>query len=257
MFVTTPVEDVPLVVVECAQPASVTITTLLRPPRLFKCERYLCNLLPRISGSDLDGMGTRHGTRTEEKLDAIFSKLCTQEAQLAQLPALTSWMSRMESHVTNSLGIFAARLTEMKQNFSALAARVCKFETGVNSTSNAPGSPGGSWPLDELMAARPRGPVTLAHLKKAGIQDGDTNLDDEITRSAVLLRFPCEQCHAGMSAWTKRALAQPICWTESTAIQELHQPDSCSKPEPNVRNLWHDLGMLASHIRSTVPFATS
>ena len=54
------------------------------------------------------------------------------------------------------------------------------------------------------MGARPRGPV--AHLKKAGIQDGDTNLDDENARSAVLLRFLCEQCHAGMSAWIKGAL---------------------------------------------------
>ena len=29
----------------------------------------------------------------------------------------------------------------------------------------------------------------------------ETSLDDENLRSAVLLRFPCEQCRAGVSAW--------------------------------------------------------
>ena len=36
--------------------------------------------------------------------------------------------------------------------------------------------------------------------------DTDTGPDDENARSAVLLRFSCEQCHAGMSAWLHKVL---------------------------------------------------
>ena len=60
---------------------------------------------------------------------------------------LTNWMSRVESRVTNTLGGFAARLTEMEQSLSAFIARMCKIETGVTSASSVSGCPFGSWPL--------------------------------------------------------------------------------------------------------------
>ena len=77
---------------------------------------------------DLETVGTRPGTTTDEKLDAIFSKFVHLEA------------SRVEPHVTNTFGGFAAGLTEMEQDFSALTARMCRIETGVASASNVSGS---------------------------------------------------------------------------------------------------------------------
>ena len=51
---------------------------------------------PHGSGHDLDGMGTRSGSTTDEKLDALLSKFVHFETQIAQIPALTTWMSRMD-----------------------------------------------------------------------------------------------------------------------------------------------------------------
>ena len=54
----------------------------------------------------------------DEKLGALLSKFVHFEAQIDEIPALTTWMSRMDSHITKTLGDFATRLTEMEQNFS-------------------------------------------------------------------------------------------------------------------------------------------
>ena len=70
---------------------------------------------PHSSGHDLDGMGTRSGNTTDEKLDALLSKFVHFETQIAQIPALTAWVSRMDSHITKTLGDFATRLAEMEK----------------------------------------------------------------------------------------------------------------------------------------------
>ena len=67
---------------------------------------------PSGSGSCLDGMGTRSGSTAEEKLDALLSQFVHFETQIAQISALRNWMSRMDSHITKTLGNFATRLTE-------------------------------------------------------------------------------------------------------------------------------------------------
>ena len=66
---------------------------------------------PDGSGSDLDGMGTRSGSTTDEKLDALLSKFAHFETQIAQIPALTNWISRMDSHITKTLDV-ATRPTD-------------------------------------------------------------------------------------------------------------------------------------------------
>ena len=62
---------------------------------------------PNGSGSDLYGMGTRSGSTTDEKIDALLSKFVHFEMQIAQIPALTTWMSRMDSFITKTIGNFA------------------------------------------------------------------------------------------------------------------------------------------------------
>ena len=95
---------------------------------------------PSNPGPDLDGMGTRSGSTTDEKLDALLSKFVHFETQFAQIPCITNWMSRMDSHITKTLGDFQIRLTEMEQSFNALSTRMCKLETGAASGSSGPDS---------------------------------------------------------------------------------------------------------------------
>ena len=106
------------------------------------------------------------------------------------------------------------------------------------------------------MAPQPRGAVTRARLKKAGIQDEDLiKTQVQVMRMheapffhGCLLNNAFPACTHGL----KGHLIQPTNRKESTAKQELHQLDSCLKQEPNVNILWHDSRMMASHIRSTV-----
>ena len=116
----------------------------------------------RGSGSDLDGVGTRCGSTTGEKLDALLSKFVHFEAQIAQIPALTTCMSRMDSHITKTLVDFATRLAELEQNLCTFTARLCKVETYAASASNVSGS-ARSWPsleqVDGSTAASSHGPA--------------------------------------------------------------------------------------------------
>ena len=77
-----------------------------------------------------------------------FSQSAQFKEQIAQIPTLTNWMSRMESHITKTLEDFATRLTEMEQNFSTLTARMCKVETYAASASIVSDS-ARSWPSGE------------------------------------------------------------------------------------------------------------
>ena len=160
---------------------------------------------PNGSGSDLDGMGTRSGNTTDEKLDALLSKFVHFETQIAQIPTLTNWMSRMDSRITKTLGDFAARLSEMEQNFSTFTARMCKFETYAASASNVSGS-ARSWPLvgqvDGSTAAGSHGPGSSDDNRNTRRRlDTFSSPEDEQARSAILLRFPCEQFHKGITKW--------------------------------------------------------
>ena len=175
---------------------------------------------PHGSGHDLDGMGTRSGSTLDEKLDALLSKCVHFEAQIAQIPALTTWMSRMDSHISKTLGDFASRLTEMEQNFSAISARMCKFETCAASASNVSGS-ARSWPtlehVDGSTAAGSHGPGSSDDNRNTRRHDPSSSAEDEQSRSAVLFRFPCEQYLKGVTQWIDTL------WDESGML-------ACNKP---------------------------
>ena len=81
--------------------------------------------------------------------------------------------------------------------------------------------------------------------------------EDEHARSAVLLRFPCEQHHTGITNWindlpenqTFQSIVNP---SEFIAKQVPCRPDSYSKQEPSVRTLWPDIKMMVSPMKLTV-----
>ena len=160
---------------------------------------------PHGSGHDLDGMGTRSGNTLDDKLDALLSKFAQFETQIAQIPALTTWMSRMDSQISKTLGDFATRRSEMEQNFSALTARMCKFETYAASASNVSSS-ARSWPtleqVDGSTAAGSHGPGSSDDNRNTRRRlDPSPNAEDEQSRSAFLFRFPWEQYLKGITKW--------------------------------------------------------
>ena len=107
-----------------------------------------------------------------------------------------------------TLGDSAIRLTEMEQNFNALSTRMCKLETGAAFGSSGPDS-ARSW----NMLGHSDCSTALASLGShcPGSSDDSRNTrcildtfssgEDEHARSAVLLRFPCEQYHTGITKW--------------------------------------------------------
>ena len=80
--------------------------------------------------------------------------------------------------------------------------------------------------------------------------------EDEQARSAVLLRFPCEQYHIGITnwidnLWENQTFQSIISPSEFIAKQVPCRPDSFSKQEPNVRTLWPDVKMMVSPVKLT------
>ena len=171
---------------------------------------------PLGSGDDLDGMGTRYGNTTDEKLDALLSNFVHFETQIAQILALTTWMSRMDSHITKTLGDFSTRLAEVEQNFSSFTARLCKVETYAASTSNVSGS-ARSWPaleqVDGSTAAGSHGP---------GSSDVNRNTRRRLDTSQALLMNMREvpsyydslvnSTSKGLQSGSLPFGKNPICW---------------------------------------------
>ena len=69
-------------------------------------------------------MGTRRGSTMDEKFDTLLSKFVHFEAQVAQMLALTKWMSRVDSQISKTFGDFETRLTEWNR-ISVLSPHVC------------------------------------------------------------------------------------------------------------------------------------
>ena len=200
---------------------------------------------PHASGHDLDGMGTRSGNTLDEKLDALLSKFVHFETQIAQIPALTTWMSRVDSHISKTLGDFATRLTEMEQNFSAPTAPTLEQVDG--STAAGSHGPGSS---DDHRNTRRR-------------LDTFSSTEDEQSRSAVSLRFPCEQYLKGITKWIDTLWGESkmqVCnknLSEFTARQVPCQSDSFLKHEANARTLLLDIRMMVFLTQTTVPSAAT
>ena len=136
-----------------------------------------------------------------------FTQSAQFKEQIAQIPTLTNWMSRMDSHITKTLEDFATRLTEMEQNFSTLTARMCKVETYAASASSVSGS-ARSWPSGESSDDKRNTRRRLDTL---------SSTEDQQSRSAVFLQFPCEQYHKGITKWIDNL------WEESNL-------PACNKP---------------------------
>ena len=158
-----------------------------------------------LNGSflDLEGTGYRASTM-EKKINDMF-------VQIAKLPLLMQRKSRFENCVqtlSHTVASYDAKSTNIEQKVGSLAARVTTLETNATTVSSGSGS-ARSW----NMLGQSTGSTASGFLLSHGPRSSDDNrntrrrLDpssspaDEHARSAVLLRFPCEQYHKGITKW--------------------------------------------------------
>ena len=158
---------------------------------------------PNGSLPDLDGTGYRASTM-EEKINEIF-------VQLAKLPLLMQSVPRFENCVqtlSHTVARMMRKITNIEPMVSSLAARVTALETNAASVSSGCGS-ARSWNI----LGHIDGSTATGSLGSHGPGSSDdsrntrrrldtfSSPEDEQARSAVLLRFPCEQYHTGITKW--------------------------------------------------------
>ena len=154
-----------------------------------------------------------------------------------------------------TLGDFATRLTEMKQNVSTLSARLCKVETCAASASNVSGS-ARSWPSLELVDGS----------TAAGSHDADLispqallmNMREVPSYYGSRVNSTILEIRNGSILFGKGPTYQPtINLSQFIARQAPCQPGLYLKQEPNVKTLLPDIKMMVSPMRLTVFFAAS
>ena len=150
--------------------------------------------------------------RTGNPLQHMRDNVNEMSLQLAQMPLFLQSVSRFENCVhmlSQSMAAIRTKVTNMQQVVGGLAARVAALEASAVSASSVSGSLSGSCPLpgeiDGSTATGCRDPGSSEEGRNTRCRlDKDTSPDDENALSAVLLRFPCEQCLPGMHAWFKK-----------------------------------------------------
>ena len=213
---------------------------------------------PHGSLPDLDGVGGL--TRTIK----IFLQFDVQFAALASIPMLVQGFTRIEKTIlslTQSVNSITNNISNIEQAVDGLAARVAALEAGAASASSGSYS-AKSWNLlGQSDASRATGSLGS---QGPGSSDDSRNTrrridtfsssEDEHARSAVLLRFPCEQYHTGITNWINNLWENPTCQPiiEPSAFIAKQVPCrsySCSKQEPSVRTLWPDIKMIVSPLK--------
>ena len=183
------------------------------------------------------------------------------ESYYYPLVPLARSVANFESHIqtiTNSVVLLTSRVTnieqivktfstktasfpEMEQNYSSLTARLCKVEGDIVSASSVSGT-ARSWNVlsqsDGSTAAGFHGPGSSDdHRNTRRRLDTSSSTEDEQSRSAVLLRFPCEQYLKGITKWIDTL------WDESN-MQACNKPISihCKAGSVSVRLVFETRG---------------
>ena len=157
---------------------------------------------PNGSLPDLDGTGLPASTM-EEKINEIF-------VQLAKLPLLMQSVPRFENCVqtlSHTVARMMRKITNIEPMVCSLATRVTASETNAASVSSGCGS-ARSW---NILGHIDGSTATGSLGSGPGSSDDNRNTrrrldtfsspEDEQARSAVLLRFPCEQYNKGIIKW--------------------------------------------------------
>ena len=199
----------------------------------------------------------------EEKINEIF-------VQIAKLPLPMQSVSRFENCVqtlTQTVASYDAKMTNIEQIVSSVAARVTALETNATSASSGSGS-ARSWNIlghsDGSTATGSLGPMAKGHLMTIETQN------EGLIRSQALkmnkrevpyyfdsfVRNTTKELRYGSMIFGKN----PICphttnLSEFIARQVLCRPGLYLKHEPNVKILLLDIKMMVSSMQLTVPSA--
>ena len=214
---------------------------------------------PDGSLPDFEGTVYRASTM-EEKINEMF-------VQIAKLPLLMQSISRFENCVqtlSQTVASYDAKTTNIEQVVSGFAARVTTLGTNTTSVSSGSGS-AISWNI----LGHCDGSTATGSLGSHGPGSSDdsrnsrrrfdffSSPEDELARSAVLLRFPCEQYHTGITKWTN-TLWEGSSMPAHSKLVTIHarqvpcQPGLYSKQELNVKTLLPDTMMMVSPLKLTV-----
>ena len=157
------------------------------------------------------------------------------------------WMSRMDSHITKTLGDFATRLAEIKQNLSTFSARLCKVETSAASASNISGS-ARSWPSLEQVDGS-----TATGSHSPGSSSDNRNARRRLDFPQTLMRSMREvpSCYGSHANNTTNEVDQGSV-KNPTCRSSLYL-----KHDANVKTLLLDIKMVVFPLRLTVPYAVS
>ena len=209
-------------------------------------------LLPLARGlADFDN----HIKTLSEAVGMVTYRITSVEQTVNALSAKMALFAAMEQNVST--------LTE---NVNSLTARMCKIETNATSVSsgsdsarswNILGHSNGSTATGSLGSHGPGSSDDKRNTRRG--LDTFSNTEDEQSRSAVLLRLPCEQYHKGITKWINNHWENPTCLpttnpSEFIAKQVLCRPDSYSQQEPNVSTLWPEIKMMVSPFEMNSPF---
>ena len=168
---------------------------------------------PNGSLLDIAGNGF-HACTMEEKINEIY----------LQLPLFIQYAARIGNCIQTLAQTVAAqstKITNIEQIAGSLVARVTSLEQHAASGSSSPDS-ARCW----SMLGHSNGSTGTGSLGSHGPESSDDNRntrrrldtlsspEDEQARSAVLLRFPCEQYHEGITKWINNL------WEESNMLAD-------------------------------------
>ena len=126
--------------------------------------------------------------------------VCTIQRADCANPTLTNWMSRMDSHITKTLGLQRSNRTSAPSLHVCAKSRHMLHQHQIYQVRQDPGLHSNK--VDGSTAAGPHGPGSSSDNRNTRRRlDISPNNDDEDARSAVLLRFQCEQYHTGITKW--------------------------------------------------------
>ena len=172
---------------------------------------------PNGSGHDLDGMGHRSIDAQFKELRDILLPLARGFADFDNhVKTLSEAVGMVTSRITSveqtvnalsaKMALFAAleqNVSTPTENVNSLTSRVSKIETNATSVSSGSGS-ARSWNVlgHSNGSLGSHGPGSSDDSRNTGRRlDTFSSPEDEHARSAVLLRFPCEQFHTGITNW--------------------------------------------------------
>ena len=168
---------------------------------------------PNGSGPDLDGMGITHMMHCSKSSETRWYHSCgdSQTSKIMSRASVTPWVSShpgLPMWNRSSVPLLPGWSHSQRWNRTSVPSlhECAKLKQMSPLPQMFPARQDLGHHSNRLMVLQPQGPMAQTHRTTTGRRRLDTisNPDDEIARSAILLQFPCEQLHAGVSTWLKK-----------------------------------------------------